>query len=1165
VPDTQLFHLPINKQGPWGHGTAYADGRLSWHASTRRGLQFDASVRLDAGAQAVLGGLVFANLTVGADAQAAIAIDAAFPLDLFDQAGLVARGSFMAEAAAWIQAEVGLSLELLEEALAPKVPAPWNELLALFLRHTRVEAGLAGRASVSIEATAELILSGALLPAGSRPPGFTCTATAGAGYGTGTGFGFVADLSFASVDRFLDELSDLLAIIVRRVTVSSLAELPDAEADALRAGLPFFDFGVPFAVRTCFNVGRNLVGRAANESKAVTAVTIVEAFCREATEQLLRGLVQAAVTEAAALFPHGKLAAAFEAAPDEEVASIRDRISLLWSSFTILSEIGWEDPGTYIPLVIDVAGVIFDTVYELLDPSDGDVIAEVLATIWATAGLLNNVVTLATDGASLPPCPQGLLTWIEERDVGHAPGTNSWGMATAHIIGPDGAREQKHIDLIHSLPGFGGLVSWLQNYIPNGDKLLTTLLQTLLHPSNEQATGMLHQVALATSDLLTSHLDPLLANATRGADPEQLRFVNELIRPLIRSVPAVLTKAASLGSSDEATIEVREMVSVALLQTVGRLVLVTVETLLDQASTDGVQSLNHISSELAAAERDTLRHELLSWLSQGTFGATPTIEDLQAFVSLAADTLAQWDATVRPALFPLLEDIMAMNLTSGDAAFDRAWGDLSDPADVPMKSQVDQLAQNVAEATVGLAAFALPRIVQIFEIHYNRLLAGWLDWLHDLVEAAVKFIDKLVQDLKQILVSIEQLAAELTRLTGVMACAIAGFADSEQAHIDAGLSGVHDRGWELVKSVLSANPIFAVLSADDQTASMAAAQAVYDQQFAVAQAALDVPLSVIRQLAQWTQAEVDALIASGGVSADQLTDRVMQRVWSASSAPMRVPIVIAIGIPPGITTINLGTVELPAPDVLGVVASTAKALGSDLWRAVAETASSAIDVTRRKQAAEAARDQSQAPPLDDWQFMFPSTPISIAFPASETGATVRSGSELVIVVRGGNSTFVNTLFTVPPRVRVFVDGRERGIAPRYWAVADDGTMTWKVTINPPATQLATEGRAPEEAVLPSGHAPLGRTLRDANPPAELLTHLARLPVWTVRGNTEPEEFVPGDTVVIEEHHVAELVVEPDQLFLDPGIHALSVMAVNGRDQRVSAQLSFIVSLPEGAQ
>ncbi len=291
-----LFSLAVTGDTGTVHGSAFLTGSLEASASIHRGIRLAAGITLDAGAAVDLRDLVVGTVAVGGSARANVALEAAFPLDLFTEAGLVARASIAAEAAAWVSAEIGLSGEALARALDGRLDQPWERLLRVFLEELDVRAGASGRVMIAAEATASVIFAGSLVGTGTRPAGFTFLVDAGAGITMGAGFRTVGRLGFRDPTRMLDRVAAEVAAVVVEQIEQGVERWGDAGAGA-REALPFARFLVALVIRSGFKIGTDLATRSLRDQRTAVTATVTESLAREAQEVLLRGLVELAVEQ----------------------------------------------------------------------------------------------------------------------------------------------------------------------------------------------------------------------------------------------------------------------------------------------------------------------------------------------------------------------------------------------------------------------------------------------------------------------------------------------------------------------------------------------------------------------------------------------------------------------------------------------------------------------------------------------------------------------------------------------------------------------------------------------------------------------------------------------------------------------------------------------------
>ncbi|MEO5997116.1 MAG: hypothetical protein ABIN89_10260 [Chitinophagaceae bacterium] len=189
---------------------------MSANAELRRGINLSAGFDFAASAQGVLGKGLSAKVTAGVNARAGVALQAAFPLDLFKEAGIIARFQAQAAAAAYVGATVGLEFNVFREQIGTLIPSPLDELLDVFLEEIELSAGFWGRAAFAAEIRGEAVLAGSLSPTAPNDPGFSFSLQYAAGLGYGAGKEFVTNIKFVEPQRLLDRIADRMVRIVLR-------------------------------------------------------------------------------------------------------------------------------------------------------------------------------------------------------------------------------------------------------------------------------------------------------------------------------------------------------------------------------------------------------------------------------------------------------------------------------------------------------------------------------------------------------------------------------------------------------------------------------------------------------------------------------------------------------------------------------------------------------------------------------------------------------------------------------------------------------------------------------------------------------------------------------------------------------------------------------------
>src|SRR4029077_3358864 len=178
-----LFSLTDHSSNSWSRADAFISGSYSLATSTRRGIDLSAAIDVTAelqgsvGADAKVSGAIDGSLGVG------VQLEAAFPVDLFQQFGLATRLRAAAEVAVYVNASVSASLDDLRNLLGVKMSGAWGQLAESFLSGVDISAGVWAKVAFAAEAVAEAVIAGSLLPTTSGPPGLTVSIHYGAGFG----------------------------------------------------------------------------------------------------------------------------------------------------------------------------------------------------------------------------------------------------------------------------------------------------------------------------------------------------------------------------------------------------------------------------------------------------------------------------------------------------------------------------------------------------------------------------------------------------------------------------------------------------------------------------------------------------------------------------------------------------------------------------------------------------------------------------------------------------------------------------------------------------------------------------------------------------------------------------------------------------------------------
>ena len=232
----------------------------------------DASAELSKFVRASIEGTAFARAQAGIQLQ--------LPLNLFDQFGLAARAEAIAEAAAGLKADLGLSIGdfiLLAQRDQDMLGLPL-ELLLLFLEEVSIGGAFEINVSASAKAHASISVTGCVIEKAGQKPGFFFTVDAGVGLAVGAGMGIKAGAEFKDFRRFYGRATDKTV----DATVSEITKLLPPSAQDVVPILGAFAPVAKIALRIAYDVGQKIAANNPGGSKQD-----MNTLCNEAVKTIL--------------------------------------------------------------------------------------------------------------------------------------------------------------------------------------------------------------------------------------------------------------------------------------------------------------------------------------------------------------------------------------------------------------------------------------------------------------------------------------------------------------------------------------------------------------------------------------------------------------------------------------------------------------------------------------------------------------------------------------------------------------------------------------------------------------------------------------------------------------------------------------------------------------
>ena len=624
-----------------------------------------------------------ASFAAGADVAAGLSLIAAFPLDLFHEAGLIARLQAQLEAAAFVNADLGLEAHTFENRLRQNLKGPWLDLAEIFLEELVIEAGFWAKASFAAEAVAEAALVGSLIPVQDSTgksvlPGFTFSLQYSAGISFGTGAHFVTNFGFSNSQRLLDRLTAKVTLLVDEMVARQLESTPDAAT--ARA---YFSLLFPLASRTIFELGVTLAKSAVEKQKPAAMSGIVGSFVRQAQQLALDSLIDLALNQLAHV-----LGAEDVLAKVRTLESDRDQVlQALYLVRDAVSGLSGQEETTDADWLQRVS-LILDPLMGLLRLNllgdNSRSLQEGAALMWSAAVLVTEVRDWADEPGAVEPfgdsptsLPQTSLvatyiaTRIEPRTDPSAPLTLA--EVVQFILSQD-----RMAALGNTFPALRDVLGWVSSIVSANDAsaLLKALLHDLLPLEPAQTAQIWGDLFKAAEPKIEQVMQTLFAQI-ETTDPGWAEIIGCVVKPISVSLVRIVPGGVAALGDDTAARVLSEKVSIVLLQILARMVLSSANVLVEKALADAGSSMRGLANFVAHPELDLRGNQIFNQVSYACRNSPVSFEllrdDVVAILNLAAGAVDRLNGRDRTDLFALLQKLATLGLTSGDADLDSAW------------------------------------------------------------------------------------------------------------------------------------------------------------------------------------------------------------------------------------------------------------------------------------------------------------------------------------------------------------------------------------------------------------------------------------------------------------------------------------------------------------
>jgi hypothetical protein len=1054
------------------YGQAAARGSAEVDASFRRGIDLSAEFDFRAHVQGSVGEELAATFSGGVGLRGGLAFEAAFPIDLFTEAGIVTRFQAQLAAVAYVSAALELELDEFYRRVHGRVPAgPMDRLLEIFFDEVAVEAGLWARATFAAEVLGEATLTGSLLPNASGGPGFTYSLQYGAGFGYGTGFEFRTNFGIEEPRRLLDRMSATTTELILAEVNRYVGQLSPDQARAARKAVGVLRTLLPLAMRSTFQLGIDLAGTDSAGQRSVAAASMVKSVVREAQEQLLRAAVDIAVGQLGRLLGTPTTTQAFlKLAPAKLYRAMAD-FDTLRKQFEQLTSVQVTEVDRWLAALVACLPPLEDLLaIGALPPAVTDECRKALALFWSAATLVNRVVSWVDDPArgagelfgATPvavPANSTIAAYVASRIGKPAGSALTFADLVRFVLGLD-----LEAQLRTASPEVADALSWLGSALGSqAGGLARRLLVELVDPAPDEVQRLLRTMSEAFSQAIDEEVVPRLLDPMKAADPNNkplALFIDELVKPNLVALPlVVLPRIAELGTP-EMEVRFREALSAVVLQSLQRFVLSSVDVLLEHALNEGEGALRDAGRYIGEMGRQAPAFGVIATVATGAFlplSITPA--DAEGLLVLSADIIHLWNTEQRQSLLDATGALLALGLATEDtrnATFDRLLG-TDDPA------SGDDLGAALERTTDGLweiVKFAGPELLKLIALHFWHVLEVWVDAIvqgaREVVKAAKAAAQWLAQTAQQLLVALQELGRKIAELTANIARAIQTLAAHLRGLASRATAAIRAAGSELIRSLTPDWAEGAILR-------------IYNVLFDVIDWVVSRPLEILSSVAGWVADVLEA--RSGMVANDEqaVHEEVRRRIMSVGAPDLTFHLRLTANFPWGgrVTLLDLGRVTLRAGDILGAVAGTV--FGEQLYNDTVSTTSRDAVARMAARAQEQTTRQAYQGTLNQQQAMLasgtlvPGHPLSVRLTSPAGSSTNVGQAALNVRIEGANKTFVQPTLGVPRRVSLIINGVEYPYDAAHWA-SDSNGISYAASIIPvPSPSAAVP--TPQETVL----------------------------------------------------------------------------------------------------
>jgi hypothetical protein len=701
----------------WAYGSAAARAWLTGSMRADDGLdfsgEFDAQFSAKFGADALKGVASLSGDLSGA-AHAGIRLQAGMPLDLFEQAGIVAR--LRLEASANVRASVtaAMSVGEMRQLVTGALPVESRPYVDIVLDEITVGATVWARASFAAMVISELVAAIDLFPKDGSGPGVTAYFHYGFGWGYGAGWGVITNVGF-DLKRLLRRTAGQAELDLRAALEAYRKEEALDPAEELATELA--EVLLPLTLDAVVSWCEQQLDSHEDEQRTALADSLAEA---------IRTLLVNAILPRILGFAGEKVIENVAHVPAEQADEIWGELA----AATVYLAGASDDPAE----AIGIAAVALSRIAALLPQEVGKPLRSAVRCAAA-------IVALVTDSADAR-LQSVLLT-------AGAPAGQTSKLLAGRVLGDE---------LATLLEDEGLIPAWLKPLFDSVETLTATIASDAAGHAltSDEAVDMLH-------DLLTN-LEKMMDDANLWDRLATATGFPEMVKAIQAQTRVVIELCASLKNGDAIDgHRTREAVSVAILMLIGQPLAQVISTVAERGLAEVPPALRALADEVDQSSSPASLDASWEDLAKQVVGSSVGFPVAQ-LLRHAAGTSAQWRDTRLPAELKMLKSFLEIDLADD-------FRTLGPTAAVSHFKQqlLPILGQHVIDVVLTSHEFVLRDSVNLFEdmvtgtvTHILRSLELSAIVSFRLVEEAVELLEQGVSELQQREHALEQDAERYT-------------------------------------------------------------------------------------------------------------------------------------------------------------------------------------------------------------------------------------------------------------------------------------------------------------------------------------------------------------------------------------------------------------------